>query len=400
MYYNKHLQQIHEKFIKVIERNFDTEFVADVKIRSGSNFGSDGTGTDNADGMFIVQDIKNKNIINCYSDLNTNHLHKGDQIRIRGTIKPSLVRLGSCYVFVTFFCAITDELRLEESIQLYYKTKRKILSLNPHDQMHSIQSKQFPQVIQNVGLIVFYNNKSILNMFIEQFRQTCTGKLIIYTVTEKQTILDALNYFDLSIDVICIVNGKLSLDQILAMSGSNIINEVYRYVKKSTYVISVSHTISNRTILGSNVTDYLCYHMTNKQLTSIQSCINLISQSQLTYANTVNNSVRIGLSKMNEIVNSYTNNLLFLESYVDLIMLGSKSGVRAGLIPNSVEQLKTSICEKLDREKDRLINIELIILSQMIHFYNTLEKKIEKKNPDIKENNPLIDTTIINNGNH
>jgi hypothetical protein len=59
-------------------------------------------------------------------------------------------------------------------------------------------------------------------------------------------------------------------------------------------------------------------------------------------------------------------------------------------INHDIETLKKAICDKLDREKEKLINMELLILANIIT--PIVEKKIDNLNDNIKEN-----LTITNN---
>ncbi|HLX54739.1 MAG TPA: hypothetical protein VKR58_12395, partial [Aquella sp.] len=170
--HNKHLQQIHDKFSKVIERNFDAEFIADVVFMS----------SDKKTSMFIVKD--NKILINCFSDLDVSSLNKGDMIRIRGVIKPNKTRLGSIDVIITFFYLIRDEERLKEPIQSYHQIKQQVLRQKTQDRLVTIKNKKLPISVITIGLIVFENDKpqesisvSVLDLFVEQFKQKCKGHL-------------------------------------------------------------------------------------------------------------------------------------------------------------------------------------------------------------------------------
>ena len=403
--HNKHLQQIHDKFSKVIERNFDAEFIADVVFMS----------SDKKTSMFIVKD--NKILINCFSDLDVSSLNKGDMIRIRGVIKPNKTRLGSIDVIITFFYLIRDEERLKEPIQSYHQIKQQVLRQKTQERLVTIKNKKLPISVITIGLIVFENDKpqesisvSVLDLFVEQFKQKCKGHLIIYSLKPPMLLTDALDYFDKITDMICILTGKLTLDQILYLSIDSIVNDVYKYVKRSkSYVSAVSHIPHSP---NTNMTDCLCYYMTNRQFNSVNECIDLIASIQSAYEKMILDSLTDKYNEINQIISFHEKRLSYIESYINSMDISPD---------NSIEQLKNAICNKLDKEKDRLVNIELSILSRILtHWTNLvedtnpintsnsielieptdpLEKKIEEKNHNIKENNPMIDNITITNTN-
>ena len=166
MYGNKHLEQIGQKFIKVIKSNFGAEFGADVTVRTiDSSY-------NNNNNMFSVE--SNGYILNCVTNLSMDGLNIDDKIRLKGILKPDRVNLGSVYVFVDFLCRISDYVRLEESIKIYGKVRQKLS--DPTDiplrkKINMIRRRKMPRMIKNIGLITFEDHKFVSDTFKIQFQE-------------------------------------------------------------------------------------------------------------------------------------------------------------------------------------------------------------------------------------
>ena len=146
------------------------------------------------------------------------------------------------------------------------------------------------------------------------------------------------------------------------------IKQMYKYVRKPKtvpYVMAVSQQKPMENLpMGIHVTDYLCCFMTNKQFTSVHSCIEVISQNQLTYKKSVVNSIETGTKYLDEIICEYQKKLFQLE-----LCVSDMNASRPKVNIDPVDKLQNMITNRLDQEKNKLIKMELSIMNFMMKIF-------------------------------
>ena len=358
---NKHLDQIGEKIVRVIDKNFSQEFCADVVVEK----------VDIVTQSFIVRSLDF--ILRCKTNSDLSTLKKNDKIRIKGNIVADKQKLGVIYAQVVFY-PITDYIRLESNILAYNKIQEYLSQADRQTKIRTIHNRKIPQIIRTVGLIVINTHTIISEMFKTSFKTKCVGNLFIYKIadtiiktkhgTTKINMLEAaITHFNMKrVDIICILTDRLSIDQTLALSSTNLIKQMYKFSKNGTYIMSISQKNPSDIVNTEPeyVNDYLCWSLTNKQFTNVDDCIECIQQIQSAYKNSISHAIATATAELKSKIEEYYDRIIKLQVYTSELNLR----IPAAAISSSsdpIDTLKEAVLSKLDSEKNKLMEIELIV---------------------------------------
>ena len=377
-----HLDQINKKFAKVIDSNFGHEFGANVVVSSVVVSPVE-KNTKESPYSFVVK--HGEYLLNCITELDSSTLNINDKIQIQGRLVADKTKLGSVCIMVNFFCLISDQLRLKDSILKYNELRQKLNDVNRTElqqKINKMHRKRIPNRLTNIGIVVLESHKFILDTFKTQFQDRCTGNLVIYTVPDtiitthngitRNNFLDGLEYFNSKnrVDCICILTDALTLDQILILSSAQMIKKMYKYTDISSYIVSVSQTNKSvsPTIEPNHITDYLCRSLTNKQFTSVCEYIDLIGSTQTNYKKKITQAIQDSTDKIFEIIQMYQQKLTNLE--LNVVELNS-TYMRSNNHTNPYDRLTHMITNRLDTEKNKLVQMELSMMKSLIDIVNS-----------------------------
>jgi hypothetical protein len=403
---NKILEQLSIKFDKVIKANFEYPFVADVMIAQ----------VDPETSTFIG--IDGNYYMKCLTNLNIEKLSEGMKIRLKGKIIPDNNNIGCICVHVSHFYPIDDTVRYEEEIEKYMTT---LVDLNESvklkEQMSLLYKRAPPSVVYDIGVIVFSDHKFILDTFKSQFQEKCVGNIFVYKIGQansseqtpriefgklnsKNVFTDALKFFNTKkVDIVCVLTDKLTLEQIFSMSSPDSIKNTYKYSKNGVYTVSVSqinplkneaHPPENN---SSEINNYHCFRLTNRQFKSVYNCIEMIRRIQTSYRLKITQSIKIGVKELYCVIDDYKMRVTNLELLNIPPIIPKRNSPKT---KNSIEELKDIMISKLDNEKTKLINMELVLLKSMVDMtlnQNTIEAlKFYEKNKEGTPSNKYLVT--------
>jgi hypothetical protein len=361
------LDTIHKKFIQMVEANFGASFSADVIVtnivQSSETLDSNGV-------HFMVK--SGEFTLTCCTRLSISELQIGDKIRIKGKLMADKSLLGATYVIVDYCVRISDTIRLEKPIQNYFKLKQ---DLNDNskvklvEKIEKIHRRQIPQQINHIGIISLQSQKFILDTFKIQFQEKCKGRLSVYYVPDsimiigkngekKNKLLEGLKFFrqDKSIDMVCILIDILTIDQTLILSTGLMTKQIYSHIKNSLYTVAIIEKPINLIEDEKSVADCLSFVFLNKQYMSVYGCIEQISHIQTSYRKKITQAIQEGLESLNQISKRYEQQILNLE--FDSMDLGSEY-IQQKERTNIFDRLENLLMERLDSEKNKLIQMEL-----------------------------------------
>jgi hypothetical protein len=338
------LNRVYDKLTRVIEANFSKPIALESVVRDVIPLSS----------TFIIETTGSDKTIKCICKTPIEEIQIGNQICLEGIL--SIDETGSVCIKVNHYYLIERQEAFMKQKVVYDKLQQQLTGQKLQDHFAKLNNQPIPRMVCNIGLIVLSNeNNPSLQTFKNDFQSKCVGELFIYHLKENKIGADfktACQYFKRyhQIDMICMIRDGMTMDHVLNLSTTDNIKYLARR-KEFPYIVSIESESSMPTLISSCV---------NKVFSDSSKCIEFIVGIQTNFMKDINDSLLIGKTKLNNLIQKYSNQLFDCE-----LLFSDMVNISQSL--NPIEKLKSMLIKRLDHEKNVLFNVEVAMGKTIIH---------------------------------
>lgn len=304
---NTNVQFIHRKLFDVINANFKNAIAINAKVATVN--ASNHTFTIVAN----EANVNDPNAIDCIprkKDFLLVNLSVGDHIKLKGRIMNDVTNIGKIVFNVDFFYKADQDNYFNKKLETYTLLSKKLTESICQKLIGKLNARKPPRMVKNVGIISF--SQSALDNFKIIFQELCVGELYVCQLKNEsieKDFINALEYFSKyrQIDIICVLidNESLSQQHLFDLSSATTIKYLLNR-KMFPYLIYVSDLDKSNSVP-------LTLQLANKHFNKINDANIFIRNIQLEYKQDLQQSIAIGLSILENILNNRKNELFEAE---------------------------------------------------------------------------------------